>query len=227
MNKKISGFHFLTQDLPHYSHEKQVQTACEAGVKWIQLRIKNRNEEEWLQIAEHARAITAQFDVKLLINDHPYIAKKIGADGVHLGQDDMPWTEARKILGRDSIIGLSTHTMEQLLDLKNAEIDYVGLGPFRLSGTKQNQYSFLQAEGIKTIISGARKAGMMKPVIAIGGIQLTDVESIFGVNANGVAVSSAVSLSGNPGQSIREFINECGVSEANSGIHTYFNVIQL
>src|SRR5689334_4412707 len=105
MRKPISTFHFLTQDMARRSHEEQVRIACEAGIRWVQLRVKNEPATEWLQIAKAVKKITDSFNVTLIINDSVTIAKEVDADGVHLGKQDESIETARKILGDGKIIG--------------------------------------------------------------------------------------------------------------------------
>lgn len=206
MLKRIASLHYLTQDLAHFSHEEQVRTACEAGVKWIQLRVKNKLYDEWLKIGKSARQITDGFNVTLIINDNVNIAKEINADGVHLGQDDISLSEARKILGDEKIIGCSTHSVEDLVIAKNFRVDYFGLGPYRFTRTKENLHPVLTLDEMKQIIHKAKVAGITKPIIAIGGIQLNDIKEILGVGASGIAVSSAINLSHHTANAARDFL---------------------
>lgn len=208
MSKQIATFHYLTQDLNNSSHEKQVQTACEAGVRWVQLRVKNKPFSEWLEIAKIVREITSSFGAVLIINDNAEIASLVNADGVHLGQENLPWTEARKILGSNRFIGLSIHSLNELAEVRNAEVDYFGLGPFRFTSTKEKIDPVLGLEGIRQIISSAHNEGILRPFIAIGGIQLCDVCPILAAGANGIAVSSIVNLSLNPHEVIHNFLQE-------------------
>ncbi|HYV94865.1 MAG TPA: thiamine phosphate synthase [Chitinophagales bacterium] len=224
MRKSIATLHYLTQDLPDRTHQEQVRIACEAGVKWIQLRVKKPRPDkigtavgreqilssnyEWLMIAEAAKKICDQYRATLVINDSVSIAKAVNADGVHLGQEDESVEEARKILGEEKIIGCSTHSLEDLLTAKNFEVDYFGLGPFRFTSTKENLDAFLGLEGIKKIIQQARIAEITKPIIAIGGIQLNDVHAILEAGADGVAVSSAINLSHDPVKAGKEFLKQ-------------------
>src|SRR5258706_3095604 len=129
MRKPIASFHFLTQDIPQRGHEEQIRIACEAGVKWIQLRVKGKPPETWLEIAKRAREITRVFNVTLIINDNVTIAKAVNADGVHLGKQDESVEAARKILGYEKIIGYSCHSFSELHSAKNFNVDYFGLGP--------------------------------------------------------------------------------------------------
>src|SRR4030095_17014063 len=174
MSKQIATFHYLTQDLTDYSHVEQAQTACEAGVRWVQLRAKNRKFKEWLDIAKQTREITSVFGALLIINDSPEMANLVNADGVHLGQQDMPWREARKILSQDKLIGLSVHSVKELTEARDAEVDYFGVGPFRFTSTKEKMDPVLGLTGIQQIIAAARMQEVQRPFIVIGGIQLTD-----------------------------------------------------
>ena len=208
MHKQIANLHYLTQDLPHYTHEEQVQIACKNEIKWIQLRVKNKEFSEWMTIAERIREITFSFNVTLIINDNVEVAKRVNADGIHLGQDDMSWREAKKNLGEEKIIGLSAHSISEILEAKNAMVDYFGLGPFQFTSTKDRLHPILGKEGISKIIKEARQAGIMQPVIAIGGIQLDHVAGLIDGGANGIAVSSAINLSQNPKETIRNFLGQ-------------------
>ena len=206
MHKEIAPFHYLTQDLPHYSHEEQVRVACEAGVKWVQLRVKKETFDEWLRIAQKVKAITSAFASTLIINDSVEIARLTDAEGVHLGQQDMPSYEARKILGDKKIVGVSIHSIEEFLRIKDSNIDYFGLGPFQYTGTKENLDAVLGLEGIKKVIMRIRAEGLRQPVVAIGGICLEHVHQLLDAGADGVAISSAINLSKNPQGMLRDFL---------------------
>ncbi len=207
MDKSIAALQYLTQDLPGFSHRAQVQMACEAGMRWVQLRVKNSPYQEWLKIAEEVRMITQEFNATLIINDNPFIAKEVKADGVHLGINDLGVNDARQLLGDEFIIGASAHSLNELYAINNTCIDYVGLGPVHLTQTKNNLDPILGLEGFKEIIEEVR-SGISKPIIAIGGIKLNDVESLFHAGADGVAVSSAINLSPDPQKTLAQFIDQ-------------------
>lgn len=208
MLNNIASLHFLTQDLPAYSHEEQAKVACESGVKWVQLRMKDKPESEMLRIANRVRAITNAFNALLIINDYPAVAKAVEADGVHLGQEDMNWKEARNMLGSNFIIGLSVHSFPEIQEAKNADVNYFGLGPFRFTQTKDKLDPVLGLKGINEIISQAHKQGIVKPMIAIGGIQPVDVNELLKAGVHGVAVSSAINQSQDPAKVIHELLSQ-------------------
>jgi thiamine-phosphate pyrophosphorylase len=208
MRKPVASLHYLTQDLPHRSHEEQVRLACEAGVKWIQLRIKNRSFLEWLEISKRVKAITDRYDVTLIINDSVEIAGAVDASGVHLGQEDSSPGEARTILGEEKIIGCSTHSFDELFAANDLAVDYFGLGPFRFTSTKEKLNAVLGIDGMSAIVKQARIHGISKPIIAIGGIQLGDVGELMQAGMDGVAVSSAINLADEPAERIRQFLSQ-------------------
>lgn len=206
MRKPVSPLQYLTQDLPGFSHAAQVKMACEAGVKWVQLRMKNKSWEEWLQVAMEVSEITKHYDATLIINDSAEIAKQCGADGVHLGQTDMHWSEALKIVGEDAIIGVSAHSWDELYSLQDARIHYAGLGPFRFTETKEKLDEVLGLEGIREILQRMRQHSFQLPVIAIGGIQLTDVKELMNSGVDGIAVSGAINKSQHPQEAAASFL---------------------
>ena len=198
----ISRLHYITQDLPDFSHAELAEFACKGGANWIQLRVKNKSYEEWLKIAQETKLVCLKYAAKLIINDNVQIAKEISADGVHLGKDDMNPKEARKILGNNFIVGGSTNNMEDVRRQMADGCDYIGVGPFRFTSTKEKLNPVLRVEGIKKI---AEQFGKQIPMIAIGGIKLEDVESLMQTGIHGVAVSSAINLSENKIEMAKKF----------------------
>ena len=195
------------------SHEEQVRIACDAGIRWIQLRVKDKSVDECLQIAEAVKKITDNFNVTLIINDSLTIAREIDADGVHLGKQDESIDAARKILGDEKIIGYSAHSFSELQTAKNFNVDYFGLGPVRFTTTKKNLDDILGLEGTEQTIRQARAAGISLPIISIGGIELHDISRLINAGANGIAVSSAINLSHDPSSSIKKFLQQLEISK--------------
>ena len=199
----ISRFQYITQDLPEFSHSQLAEFACRGGADWIQLRVKNKSYEEWLKISQETKLVCLKYGAKLIINDSVQIAKEISADGVHLGKEDMNPKEARKILGDNFIIGGSTNNMEDVRRQMADGCDYIGVGPFRFTSTKENLNPVLGLEGIK---KNAEQFGNRIPMIAIGGIKLEDIEPLMQTGIHGVAVSSAINLSENKTESVKSFL---------------------
>ena len=185
---------FISQENKDQSHLQSIETACKAGVKWIQLRVKEKSEEEVYQMAQQAKSICEAFRAKLIINDHPAIAKAVKSDGVHLGKEDMPVTVARELVGHECIIGATANTFEDIEKHYNNGADYIGLGPYRYTSTKKNLSPILGLEGYQRILNQCRSANIHTPIIAIGGIDLADIEQIIKTGVHGIAISSHIAL---------------------------------
>ncbi len=203
----ISRFHYLTQDIEGYTHAEQAKLACEYGVEWIQLRVKNKTQDEYLEIAKSVSEICQSTGTKLIINDAVEICKTINADGVHLGKTDMPVSEARMFLGKDKIIGGTANTFEDIVQLYAAGADYVGLGPYRFTQTKQNLSPVLGLSGYQQILQQMHAAHISIPIIAIGGIQASDITPLLKLGIHGIAVSSAVHFAADKNEALKKFMS--------------------
>lgn len=199
---KISKLHYIT-DSP-----AQIEEACKGGVDWIQLRVKNKRTNEWKLIAEEVKKICKKYSAKLIINDNVELAKSIKADGIHLGKEDVPPDEARKILGLDFLIGGTANTYEDIQRLVKMQVDYIGLGPFRFTKTKENLSPLLGLQGYTELMSKCTDENIQVPIIAIGGIQLNDLDALFASGIYGVAVSSAISDSADIAATAGAFIGK-------------------
>lgn len=174
------------------SHIDSIRIALEAGCRWIQLRVKNRPEEEVLPIAREAISLCDSYGARLIINDFPLVALAVGSYGLHLGLTDMPVPEARALVGGKMIIGGTANTWEDIVRRVNEGADYVGLGPFRFTNTKQNLSPILGLEGYAPFIERMREAGHSTPIIAIGGITPDDIGKLRAAGVHGVAMSAAL-----------------------------------
>jgi thiamine-phosphate pyrophosphorylase len=194
----IDKLQFISNQANGLTHLESIKIALDAGCGWIQLRIKDQPDEYVLQKAKEAKALCDRYLAKLIINDFPHVAKEVGAYGLHLGLADMSITEARKIVGPDTIIGGTANTLENILDRIKEGADYVGLGPFQYTSTKQNLSPIVGLEGYQAIMYTLRQLGQSIPVIAIGGITLPDIPKITETGIHGVAISGSIILSENP-----------------------------
>lgn len=211
----ISKFHYITQEINGYSHADLACQACESGVRWVQLRVKNKPADQWLQLALETKEICQRYDARLIINDSVELALKVQADGVHLGKNDMNPAEARKLAGKNMIIGGTANTLDDIVKLQNAGVDYIGLGPYRFTSTKEKLSPILGLEGYQNILSEMKKLGIHIPVIAIGGIVPDDVDAIMTTGVYGIAVSSAVNTSTEKQNVINTFYCKLGISQLN------------
>ncbi|MCB0410388.1 MAG: thiamine phosphate synthase [Flavobacteriales bacterium] len=192
----IEKLQYITQETETLTHIDCVREACISGVKWIQLRVKEKSTDDYLKIAKEARIICDLYDAKLIINDNVEVAVQSGADGIHLGKTDIDPHEARKIIGTDKIIGGTANTIEDVQNLINMGIDYIGLGPFQYTETKKNLSPFLGVEGYYKIsqqlfdlLKDSKLNYKVPPIIAIGGIEMDDVSELMKTGINGIAVS--------------------------------------
>lgn len=171
----------------------------QAGIKWIQYREKNKTKRDMFYEALELRKIAERFGACLIINDYADIAAAVDADGVHLGQEDLPLTEAKKILG-NRIIGISTHNLEEALDAEKGGADYIGFGSIFPTTTKDNA-SVQGLDALKKITDSVKI-----PVIAIGGIKADNVAHVLKTGCDGIAVSSGLT-EGDIIDNARRFIN--------------------
>ncbi len=201
----ISRLHVITQDLDNFTHIDQVEMACKGGADWIQLRVKNTSYEDWITLAKDAIKVCRKFGTKLIINDSVQVALEVNADGVHLGKDDMPIHSARVLLGNDKIIGGTGTTMEDIIHLYESGADYAGIGPFKFTTTKKNLSPLLGLKKYREFIQHLQDQKIYIPIIAVGGILVSDVHSLLGMGIFGIAVSSAIFSSAFPNQALYEF----------------------
>jgi thiamine-phosphate pyrophosphorylase len=191
--KRISSLHCITWDHSGRSHLDQVRTLIQAGADWIQLRQKQGSVQEKLEIARETARLCRDAGTTLIINDDPFLCKECGASGVHLGLQDMPVSEARILLGEQAVIGGTANTPEQALQRFREGCDYIGLGPWRYTGTKENLSPVLGVAGVRKVIEALRSEQAKIPVIVIGGIVPEDIPEILALGAHGVAMSSVLS----------------------------------
>ena len=197
---------FITHYTERYSHLDSVRIALEGGCRWIQLRMKEASPKDILPIAKEAMSLCRKYDATFIIDDFVELAKQIGADGVHLGKNDMPIAEARKILGKDFIIGGTANTFEDVQMLYKTGANYIGCGPFRFTTTKKNLSPILGLEGYQQIISLMKEHKISLPLVAIGGITKKDIPSLMQTGISGIALSGSILRSENPIEEMKEII---------------------
>jgi thiamine-phosphate pyrophosphorylase len=184
-----------------------IRKALDNGCEWIQLRFKNASTSELFDVAETAKILCDVFSAYLIINDNVHLAQQLNADGVHVGLTDMNVAAARTILGREKIIGATANTFEDIQNHIENGCNYIGLGPFQFTATKQKLSPILGLEGYRSIIEKMKAKKIQIPIYAIGGIQLTNVESIMETGVHGIAVSGLITQSENPSELITQ-LNE-------------------
>ncbi|MFT5230869.1 MAG: thiamine-phosphate pyrophosphorylase [Saprospiraceae bacterium] len=185
----IPKLHYISQGNTSKEHLENIQKACTSGAELVHLRLKNISEKKLLKFANEARELTAHFQTRLVINDHYKIAKEVKADGVHLGKTDVCPSIARKYLYSWQIIGGTANTIQDCEGLLDNQVNYISLGPFRASKTKENTSPILGINGY-TAITDILKTGT--PIFGAGGITTADVAAILEAGISGLAVSEAI-----------------------------------
>lgn len=192
------GFYAILTD-PLAGYEKCTEILVDYGIKFVQLRIKNETDDQVRRIAEILIKKTENTETKLIINDYANIAYECGAHGVHLGQNDMPFTDARKLLGPNAIIGLSTHSPEQTSQACALGPDYIGVGPVYPTPTKKIPDPVIGIEGMKKMISIS-----WVPSVAIGGIDLTNLRAVLEAGAKNFCMVRQFTQSTDPQKVLKE-----------------------
>ncbi|MBS1646694.1 MAG: thiamine phosphate synthase [Bacteroidetes bacterium] len=202
----IQRLHYITHDVEGKTHAQLAQEACAAGVRWVQLRVKNKTEAEWRAIALETQAVCKQHEAVFIINDNIDLAIEIQADGVHLGKQDMPTAQARKKAGASFIIGGTANTFEDIQVHTQAGVNYIGLGPYRYTATKKQLSPILGVEGYKSIIQQCTAHKIQIPILAIGGLLPEDVPELKKIGVYGVAVAAALTQSLNKKECVQKFL---------------------
>lgn len=199
---------FITQATERYSHEESAKMALEGGCKWIQLRMKDSTPEVVESVARRVKQLCIEHEAIFIVNDYVEVAKKVEADGVHLGKKDLSISEARAYLGESFIIGGTANTFDDVKNHYKSGADYVGCGPFRFTTTKKNLSPILGEQGYQEIISTMKQEKISIPIVAIGGIEREDISKLFSLGINGIALSGSVLRASNPAREIALVLQE-------------------
>jgi thiamine-phosphate pyrophosphorylase len=178
--------------------EKQlynIHQALDSGCNWVQMRFKNQTQKDTFALAEAVKSLCEEYLANFIVNDDIHLAQQIAADGVHLGLNDMKIDEARAILGTRKIIGGTANTFEDIQNHVKNGCDYIGLGPFRFTNTKEKLSPILGLAGYFEILQKLKKNKIDIPVYAIGGITLRDVNPLMETGIHGIAVSGIITES--------------------------------
>lgn len=189
MNFELPKIYPITDvRLSGISHAEQVKKLIDGGARFIQLREKYLAPKDFYFEAENALKIARERGAKIIINDRVDIALALRADGVHLGQDDLPPEKAREILGKNAVIGFSTHNLTQATEAVKLPVDYIAIGPVFSTKTKENADAVIGLEGVKKV----REAIGDFPLVAIGGINYRNFQSVLDSGADSVAIISDI-----------------------------------
>lgn len=227
---KSSALQFITHFTERYSYVDSARIALEGGCRWVQLRMKEASDDEFVAVARQVRELCCSYGATFIIDDRVHLVKEVGADGVHLGLNDMPISASRQFLGPSCIIGGTANRLEDAIAHIGAGADYIGCGPFRYTTTKKNLSPVLGLEGYISIVEGINSyLGKIQssctgsgrlfsscegssvcrfPIVAIGGISLTDIPQILVTGVNGIALSGSVLNAEDPILEMRKIVAE-------------------
>ena len=186
------GLYAILTD-PIKEYEYMTELLVDSEVPFIQLRMKNTPPDVILATAKKLRPITSGTRSRFIINDHPAVAAKVNADGVHLGQEDLSYSEARAIVGPGAIIGLSTHSPAQTVAACSLRPDYIGIGPVFPTPTKIKADPVIGIEGMKKMIAAATV-----PHVAIGGIDLSNLRDVLATCARNFCMVRQIMRASDP-----------------------------
>jgi thiamine-phosphate pyrophosphorylase len=193
----MDRIYFITHKNEKYSYIDSAKLALDCGIRLIQLRMKQASEVEMLNTAYILKEECDKYGAKLIVNDNADLALKIGANGVHIGQNDEAISIVRNKIKENQIIGMTCNTKEQILKAIEQKADYIGLGPYRFTNTKQNLSPILGIEGYRNLDCDI-------PIYAIGGIRLEDVEKLSQTKVYGIALSSLILEGKEPEKKVKE-----------------------
>ena len=183
---------YISQGRTVQEQTENIQSALDAGCRWIQLRFKNAAINELVDLAVQVKKMCSAYRATFIMNDHVDIAKRTDADGVHLGLLDTSIAEARSILGENKIIGGTANTISDVMMRISENCDYIGLGPFRFTPTKEKLSPIHGLDGLALIMKKVLSGEKQIPIYVVGGIILNDVPEIMNTGIYGVAISSEI-----------------------------------
>lgn len=191
----------LDSQFPLKPFEPLLESFANAGASWLQLREKTASSKAFFETAQTLVSLCRRYGLRVIINDRVDIALLADADGVHLGQDDLLVEEARKILGTDKVVGVSTHNLKQALEAQRSTADYVAIGPVYRTASKQNPDPIVSREELKVI-----RSQITKPLVAIGGITVENAAGLYDLGIDSLAVIRDILLSDNAGLRIKQYL---------------------
>ncbi|ATV37593.1 thiamine phosphate synthase [Prevotella intermedia] len=202
----MNNIQFITHENQRFGYVEGAEMALRGGCKWVQLRMKDATDNKFLSVGRKVAELCRSYNATFLLDDRVHLVAELGADGVHLGKNDMPISEARRILGNEKIIGGTANTFADVQHLAAQGADYIGCGPFRYTPTKRNLAPILGLEGYRNILKQMQQVGISLPLIAIGGIVSTDIAALRDIGVSGIAISGAVLEAADPIKEMKKLI---------------------
>uniref|UniRef100_A0AB33IW78 Thiamine-phosphate synthase n=1 Tax=Prevotella sp. GTC17253 TaxID=3236793 RepID=A0AB33IW78_9BACT len=203
----MTNIQFITHENQKFDYIEGTELALRGGCRWVQLRMKNATDDEFLSVGRRMAQLCRDYHATFLLDDRVHLVNELGADGVHVGKNDMPADEARAILGNDKIIGGTANTFADIRKLAAQGVNYIGCGPYRYTTTKQNLAPLLGLKGYETLLTAMKEVRIQIPLIAIGGILRDDIPDLLKTGVSGIAISGAVLNAANPEKEMEKLIN--------------------
>ena len=197
---------FITHENSRFSYADGAEMALRGGCRWIQLRMKEASDTEFIAVADKIAPMCREYGATFILDDRVHLVNSCRANGVHLGRNDMPVADARNQLGEKMIIGGTANTIDDIERLWHDGADYTGCGPYRFTTTKKNLSPILGLDGYQYITNEMKQRGIQLPIVAIGGITAADIEPLLATGIDGIAVSGAILNALNPFDEMAEFI---------------------
>ena len=194
LNHKLPKWQYISQGSMPWIHVLYINAVLEAGGRWVQLRLKNFPKKEIIQVSQVVASLCDDYQAIFILNDHVDLVSTVGADGVHLGRKDCSISKAREYLGTEFLIGGTANTQTDISSCIAQGADYIGLGPYRFTTTKEKLSPILGLEGYQSLLhsSPTYRVGSL-PIYAIGGIQMADIDPLLDTGVFGVALSGMLS----------------------------------
>ena len=196
---------YITNTKCDKSIPDQVKAVLEGGCRWIQLRMKDATHDEVEAMAREIKPLTDEKGAFLIINDYVDICRDVNCTGVHLGKGDMLPSKARIELGPLAVIGVTANTFEDIQAVRSLDIDYIGMGPFADTSTKENLAPILGLAGISELCNEMNAAEINIAHVAVGGVNLEDVKPLLEAGCDGIAVSGAIADAEDMVEATRKF----------------------
>lgn len=196
---------YITNTACGKSIPEQVKAVLAGGCRWIQLRMKDAGHDEVMEMAKTIKPLTDEKEAFLIINDYVDICRDVNCTGVHLGKSDTPPSKARMELGPLAVIGVTANTFADIEAVRSLDIDYIGMGPFADTKTKENLAPILGLEGVSALCNEMNAAEINIAHVAVGGVKLEDVKPLLEAGCDGIAVSGAIAFADDMEEATRRF----------------------
>lgn len=196
---------YITNTACGKSIPEQVKAVLAGGCRWIQLRMKDAAHDEVMEMAKTIKPLTDEKGAFLIINDYVDICRDVNCTGVHLGKTDTPPSKARMELGPLAVIGVTANTFADIEAVRSLDIDYIGMGPFADTKTKENLAPILGLEGVSALCNEMNAAEINIAHVAVGGVKLEDVKPLLEAGCDGIAVSGAIAFADDMEEATRRF----------------------